>query len=250
MTDGLECTGMLEFHLVPWGIKSIHACIYSHIHTSIYTFCASACGKPQFFWMMALLSVLSGSCRSYFTREPKDVCALWELREKCWCLDPILPSRPGSCALGSSLAESRLAFLLCLQWQVTASSPLSGMAELVWLQACLQNPPCWKPWHEKVFHWVSDTGRGLFCRILQVQDQSPPPKDLWDQSCYLKVLLNRAQTQERTWEEIARWGRGTERASRVPFCWCLGRAERHRMRLLWGLALNLFHVASMKSRHW
>lgn len=82
VTDGLECTGMLEFHLVPWGIKSIHACIYSHIHTSIYTFCASACGKPQFFWMRALLSVLSGSCRSYFTGEPKDVCALWELREK------------------------------------------------------------------------------------------------------------------------------------------------------------------------
>lgn len=176
VTDGLEWTGMLEFHLVPWGIKSIHACIYSHIHTSIYTFCASACGKPQFFWMMALLSVLSGSCRSYFTRKPKDVCALWELREKCWCLDPILPSRPGSCALGSSLAESRLAFLLCLQWQVTAYSPLSGMAELVWLQECLQNPPCWKPWHEKVFHWVSDTGRGLSCRILQVQDQFPPPK--------------------------------------------------------------------------
>lgn len=132
--------------------------------------------------------------------------------KKCWCLDPILPSRPGSCAPGSSLAESRLASLLCLQWQVTAYSPLPGTAELVWLQACLQNPPCRKPWHEKVFHWVSDIRRGVSCRILQVQNQFPlPPKDLWDQSCYLKVLLNRAQTKERTWEEIARWGRGAER---------------------------------------
>lgn len=44
---------------------------------------------------------------------------------------------------------------------------------------------------EKVFHWVPDTGRGLSCRILQVQDQPPP-----------KIYGTRAVISKFSWTEL------------------------------------------------
>lgn len=146
MTNGLECTGMLEFHWILQGIKTI--CAHTHTHTRAPTYTYSMpllvrSHSSSGWWLCFQFSLdLAGVHSPLGTQTMSWLPCLNLLGAvgKCWGLDPIVHAEPGSCALKPSLAESSLflysvcsdcILLLSLAWKNSCA-----------LNRCLKNSPC------------------------------------------------------------------------------------------------------------